>query len=107
DRDPQPPAGLPGRRPRGIHVPRRAGRVRTGRAGLRRPRGQADARLRSGDLWMSRALAGLALALALLAPTACESTQAKSAARKAKGAKLVHQKGLDVKQRNENVQIVA
>jgi hypothetical protein len=56
---------------------------------------------------MSRALAGLALALALLAPTACQSTQAKSAALKAKGAKLVNQKGLDVKQRNNDIQIVA
>jgi hypothetical protein len=55
---------------------------------------------------MSRALAGCALALALLAPTACESTQAKSAAKKAKGAKLVNQKGLDVKQRNNDIQIV-
>jgi hypothetical protein len=56
---------------------------------------------------MSRSLAGLALALALLAPTACESTQSKSAALKAKGAKLVNQKGLDVKQRNNDIRIVA
>jgi hypothetical protein len=55
---------------------------------------------------MSRVLAGLALGVALLAPTACESTQAKSAARKAKGAKLVNQKGLDVKERNADIQIL-
>ena len=55
---------------------------------------------------MSRALAGLALALALLAP-GCQSTQSKSAALKAKGAKLVNEKGLDVKQRNNDIRIVA
>ncbi len=55
---------------------------------------------------MSRALAGLALVLALVVPTACESTQAKSSALKAKGAKAINEKGLDVKQRNANVQIV-
>ena len=38
DRHPQPPAGLPDRRPRRVHVPRRARRVRPGRAGLRRRR---------------------------------------------------------------------
>ena len=36
DRDPQPPAGAEGRRPRRVHVSRRARRVRAGRAGLRR-----------------------------------------------------------------------
>ena len=56
---------------------------------------------------MSRLLAGLALALALLAPTACESTQAKSAAKKAKGQKALDEKGLDVTKRNADVQVVA
>ena len=37
DRHPQPPAGLPDRRPRRVHVPRRARRVRAGRGGLRAP----------------------------------------------------------------------
>ena len=36
DRHPQPAAGLPDRRLRRVHVPRRAGRVRAGRPGLRR-----------------------------------------------------------------------
>ena len=35
DRHPQPPAGLPHRRPRRVHVPRRARRVRSRRPGLR------------------------------------------------------------------------
>jgi hypothetical protein len=56
---------------------------------------------------MSRALAGLALALALLVPTACESTQAKSAKLKANGQKALDEKGLDVTKRNADVQIVA
>jgi len=56
---------------------------------------------------MSRALAGLALALALLAPTACESTQAKSADLEAHGGKAFKQEGLDVKRRNADVQVVA
>ena len=56
---------------------------------------------------MSRTLAGLALALALLAPTACESTQAKSAKLKAKGQKALNEKGLDVTKRNADVQVVA
>ena len=56
---------------------------------------------------MSRALAGLAVGLALLAPTACESTQAKSAELKAHGGKAFKQEGLDVKQRNGDIDVVA
>ena len=65
DRHPQHAAGAAHRRPRRLHVPRRAGRVRAGRAGLRRPARSAHPRVRRRCVRMSpRSPLPLALALA-------------------------------------------
>jgi hypothetical protein len=51
-------------------------------------------------------LSAVAAALIVLALGACESTQSKSAALKAKGGKSFSEQGLDVTQRNREVEVV-
>lgn len=55
---------------------------------------------------MRRALPAVAAALIVLALGACQSTQSKSAALKAKGGKSFSEQGLDVTQRNRDVEVV-
>ena len=73
DRHAQPAAGVPRRRPRRVHAPRRARRVRPQRAGLRPPARAAHPRLRQRGVRLRRgARLAAALALAALAAAAAE-----------------------------------
>jgi hypothetical protein len=56
---------------------------------------------------MRHRLTAVATALVVLALGACQSTQSKSAALEAKGGKAFSEQGLDVTQRNRDVEVVA
>ena len=92
DRHPQPPAGLPGRRPGRVHVPGRPGRVRPRGPGVRRAAGRPHAPVRRRSLRMNlrlvgvSCLAGLAGIGVAVAVSACQSSQAKNKALAKHGA---------------------